>query len=228
MNCDELREVAPELAAGTLSGELRAEALAHLEHCAECRTEVDEHAAVVEELLSLVPYVEPPAGFGDRVLASLPGLSPPRAGRDTASRPRSGGHRLVLAAAAVVVLLAGAAGGWAMATATGARSGGADVSHQASGPLEEATFFSAGRPVGQMYAYWGSSSWVYMSVQQPAWSGRYSCELVESDGTVVTLGSFEVHDGAGWWAVPVHLQRASIRDAHLLDASGHVVATAAL
>ena len=38
--CEDVRELAPELALGLLTGEERAEALAHLEGCDGCRAEV--------------------------------------------------------------------------------------------------------------------------------------------------------------------------------------------
>ncbi|HZU79404.1 MAG TPA: zf-HC2 domain-containing protein [Acidimicrobiales bacterium] len=231
MTCDELRDLAPELAMGTLSGELRASALAHLEHCAACQSEVDELTAVVDELVAMAPRVEPPAGFEERVLAALPAAAP-GGGRNGAVVAI--GRRVArgpwVAVAAGLVLLAGGVGGWAVSQAT--QGGSATVAvgpdHEAPGPLEEATFFAAGSPVGHMYAYWGSSAWVYMSVARPSWAGRYSCELVRNDGAVVRLGSFEVTNGVGWWAVPVHVTGSDVRQARLLDANGQVVATAQL
>lgn len=58
--CTEVRDLIPELAAGVASREERAEALAHLARCPACRGELEETAAVVDDLLVLGPSKEPP------------------------------------------------------------------------------------------------------------------------------------------------------------------------
>lgn len=69
--CAWVREVAPEVALGLLTGEARAEALAHLERCEACRAEVAALAQVADEVLLAAPEAAPPPGFADRVLARL-------------------------------------------------------------------------------------------------------------------------------------------------------------
>ena len=76
MGCQEFSDVAAELALGVLTGRERAQALAHLDHCASCREEVGQLTATGEGLLGLLPSVEPPAGFEARVMDRL-GLSAP-------------------------------------------------------------------------------------------------------------------------------------------------------
>lgn len=71
MDCDELEAVAEDLALGLLTGEERAAALAHLEGCPACRSEVASLSAVADELVLLAPSVEPPPGFDGAVLARL-------------------------------------------------------------------------------------------------------------------------------------------------------------
>ena len=68
MTCEELRDLAPEIALGTVDGEERAEALRHLATCTECRRVVDQLSEVADELLMLAPVQEPPAGFESRVI----------------------------------------------------------------------------------------------------------------------------------------------------------------
>ena len=70
-DCARLRELAPELALGVLTGEERAEARKHLAACPECREYVLELTSVGDGLLALVPGAEPPLGFEDRVLSRL-------------------------------------------------------------------------------------------------------------------------------------------------------------
>ena len=76
MGCQEFSDVAAELALGVLTGRERAQALAHLDHCASCREEVGQLTATGEGLLGLLPSVEPPAGFETRVMDRL-GLTAP-------------------------------------------------------------------------------------------------------------------------------------------------------
>lgn len=69
MTCAELADVAAELALGVLTGRERAMALAHLDTCDACREDVRQLMETGEQLLELLPPVEPPAGFETRVLA---------------------------------------------------------------------------------------------------------------------------------------------------------------
>lgn len=69
--CARIRELAPELALGLLTGEARADALAHLERCEGCRADVAALAQVADEVLLAAPEVAPPPGFADRVVARL-------------------------------------------------------------------------------------------------------------------------------------------------------------
>ena len=71
MGCREFSDAAAELALGVLTGRERAQALAHLDHCASCREKVRQLTATGEGLLGLLPSVEPPAGFEARVMDRL-------------------------------------------------------------------------------------------------------------------------------------------------------------
>jgi hypothetical protein len=69
--CSRVREVAPEVALGLLTGEERAVALAHLEGCAGCRAEVASLAGAADEVLLTAPEVAPPGGFHAHVVSRL-------------------------------------------------------------------------------------------------------------------------------------------------------------
>jgi hypothetical protein len=71
MTCEELHEVAAELALDALTGRERADALAHLEKCAACRERVRQLTAAGGRLLELLPAAGPPVGFEVRVLKRL-------------------------------------------------------------------------------------------------------------------------------------------------------------
>lgn len=121
MSCDELEQIAPELALGTLDDDTRAEASKHIDACNDCRTEVARLREVTASLLLLAPEASPPAGFEGRVLdriARLDGIghtSSP-APSQTATRVPTGRRskqgpqrRRVVAAAAALIVLAGLA-----------------------------------------------------------------------------------------------------------------------
>lgn len=102
MSCDELHEIASELALDLLTGVERASALAHLEECQACRTEVVSLAATADELLVLAPAVEPPSHFADGVLHQLDELASPR----RVPPRRHVSRRVVALAAAAVIAIA--------------------------------------------------------------------------------------------------------------------------
>src|SRR4029450_1350136 len=77
MGCEQVRELASELALGIAEGEDRDAALRHLDGCSGCRQLVSELSSVGDELLQLAPAHDPPAGFESRGLAAL-AAPPPR------------------------------------------------------------------------------------------------------------------------------------------------------
>ena len=108
MDCDDLAEVAAQLALGVLTGRERAQAIMHLDRCGTCRERIRDLALTGEELLGLLPGREPPAGFETRVIGRL-GFT----GRHRRRPP--GRPRWMLAAAATVIAVAARLGGWACA-----------------------------------------------------------------------------------------------------------------
>src|SRR6266496_5521696 len=84
MGCDQVHELAPELAIGIADGQQRDTALRHAATCPGCRQLVAELSSVVDDLLLLAPSHEPPPGFAARTLARI---SPPAARRRRATRP---------------------------------------------------------------------------------------------------------------------------------------------
>ncbi|HEX4832532.1 MAG TPA: hypothetical protein VH478_15720 [Trebonia sp.] len=251
MNCAQLRDVAAELALGVLTGRERADALAHLERCEDCREHVRQLMATSEGLLGLLPASEPPAGFETRVLDRL-GLAPagpasPRAhapqsrlarlrrrGRDnrreSASRgPRS--RRLIAAAAIAVAVVGAGASGWQIGAST-ARPVAAPVA-AAPVPLSAATFLTATRTkVGQLFVYQAKPRWIYMSVDLPdnaslpAADGMVTCQVIGADGKATSVGTFRLDGGYGAWGSPDPWSDGTVRGARLLAADGTVLATA--
>src|SRR3954452_6960287 len=76
--CHETREMAAELALGTVEGEERGEALQHLADCPDCRAEVERVSDLADDLLLLPPHREARVGFESRVLGELLPASQPK------------------------------------------------------------------------------------------------------------------------------------------------------
>ncbi|MGH3124117.1 MAG: zf-HC2 domain-containing protein [Streptosporangiaceae bacterium] len=239
MGCREFSDVAAELALGVLTGRERAQALAHLDHCASCREKVRQLTATGEGLLGLLPSVEPPAGFEARVMDRL-GLAAPapspasRAswisrmsllGRKTApraapgqARPASRTRRALALAAVTLAVVAAGLGGWGLRPGTPAPAGT---------PLSSATLLSAShQAAGKIFLYKGSSRWLYMSVDMPAGNGRVICEVESGDGHITTVGSFRLTGGRGYWGSPVPATHGPLTGARLVGPGGTVLATA--
>jgi hypothetical protein len=236
MSCDELAEVAAELALGVLTGRDRAEAVAHLDRCETCREDVRQLMVTSEGLVGLLPEREPPAGFETRVLdrlgMSAPGSSPRRAGAGLARpaarvpSPRVPFPRRTLAAAAVALAVVGAGlGGWGV----GVTMSPHPVASQAQVPLSSAPFLTAShRSVGQLFIYRGkgSQNWVYMSVELPSGSGMVTCQVIGAGGKVSTVGSFRLTSGYGSWGSPAPGNFGAVHGALLVAPDGTVLATA--
>lgn len=251
--CVRFRAVSAEFALGVLPAEERDHAMAHLDACAACRAYQRADTAVADGLLALYPANEPSIGFEQRVAARIGqrNRKPPRTLRRSQgtlrrSQDRSGTQRwgwlagqgrLALAAAAVLVFALGAlAGGLLMGRAPlggGPPAAGPPAasvpplrpSTVASGLLD-APLLAEGRPVGEVYAYAGSPAWVYMSVDLGRGGDPLSCQLLRRDGTSITIGSFPVTAGRGYWGAPSPVLPDTLAGARVLAADGTLLATA--
>jgi hypothetical protein len=217
MSCDGFADVAAELALGVLTGRERAQALMHLEQCDACRESVRQLTMTGEELVGLLPAIEPPAGFETRVMERI-GLAvpgpPPVTGKDRVSLTR----RMLAVAAVVLAFAVAGLGGWGLRAGTSSPSS-----------LSSATLLSAShRTVGKIFVNSGSSPWMYMSVTTTSADTTVICQLVGSDGRVTTVGSFKLIDGYGYWGSPVPAGLGPLTGARLVSTDGTTVATASL
>ena len=247
MGCAEFADAAAELALGVLTGRERARALAHLDQCEACRENVRQLTVTGEELVGLLPTIEPPAGFETRVMerlglgtpATSPApdpvrqLSPARrfglkladwigggwTGRGGVSRPR----RILAAAAVTVAVIAAGLGGWGLHATTSSPTASA---------LSSATLLTAShQTAGKIYFYDAGSRWLYMSVNIPSGSGAADngtviCQVEGPDGHVTTVGSFRLTGGYGYWGSPDPVTSGPLTGARLVTTTGTVLATA--
>lgn len=226
MRCDEIRNLAPEIALGIADGEERAEALRHLSTCAECRRALDQLSQVADDLLVLAPVEEPPAGFESRVVEAM-GLE---AGSRRRRRPRWLtlrwlAPRLGPALATAAVTTAALIAVYHDDRQTAERYRGvldeANGQYFQAGPLED----ESGTRGGVAFGYEGSPSWLLVTVKPGHRDAVETAELVTTDGRTIPLPSFRL-DARGSWggAIPVKLYKvASIR--LLGDQPGEILQT---
>ncbi|MEC4019807.1 hypothetical protein [Streptomyces sp. H27-D2] len=219
MTCDRLRELDAELALGILPAEERARAVAHLDRCPGCREHIEQLTLVGDGLLGLLPGTEPPVGFETRVTDRL-----------NQSRPARRRHRLLrprVAAASAALAIAFGFGGWAVGAAVDdAPAPSAPTAVRANADLAQAALVADGHEVGRIFAHPGSPGWVYMSVDLEGADGTVRCRLERTDGTTVSVGSFTLKGGYGYWGAPADVNPATVSGARLLAADGSVLATA--
>ena len=221
MDCDDLAEVAAELALGVLTGRERAQAIVHLDRCDACREHVRNLAVTEEELLALLPGHEPPVGFETRVIGRLASGRPGGAAGRHRGPPLRRPRWMLAAAAAVIAVVAGV-GGWAMRPAPG------PAGQTAQSALRTAALVTASHQrVGQVFLGSGAGTpWLYMTVDAAPGAGTVVCQVVGRDGRIMTIASFSLAGGHGHWGSPEPIQPAALAGARLTTAAGQVLATA--
>jgi len=83
-----------------------------------------------------------------------------------------------------------------------------------------------GRTVGQIAAYRGDPSWVFMSIRDPGMNGTLGCRIQLRDGRTAAKDTLVVHNGAGEFARTISTDVGQFRGATLLASDGSVLATA--
>jgi Putative zinc-finger len=210
LTCAQVRELAPELALGILSGAERAEVVLHVNGCARCQAYVAELTDAADAIPQLAPEAEPPIGFESRVLRRLDE-------RERRTRRRWLAVAAAVAAAAIIVSI------------TVVRIVESDdTTDTAVGPTVTAV---AGAPVAVPMrggAVDASAGWAFVndhhgvaiSVDYGIPSGAYEVRVTPVHGATTSIGDMRVTDGRGSWtgrsAAPL---RAGARIA-LVDASG--------
>lgn len=194
--CDELRELAPELALGIVEGEERGRALEHLADCPECRRRVDELTEVADELLLLAPHKEVPVGFESRVLGRVLPSPPPRRRRRRLA--------LVLAPAAAAVASVAITLGIVWNDVQTGRSYQGTL-EKANGKQFEAYSLYGGQSfAGTVFSYQGAPNWLLITVDPAHRADLRSAQLVMDDGRQVPLNWFHLDpSGSSGGGIPV-------------------------
>jgi Putative zinc-finger len=209
MSCEQVRQLAPELALGIADGAERAAALRHLAECPACRRVVEDLSEVTDELLMLAPEREPPAGFESRVLARI---RPPQ---PLTLKPR---RRRSLVAALAGAVTAAAVTAVLMLNAYDderriAAHYRATLAQAHGSYFEAATLRSAsGARAGVVFAYRGTPSWIFVVVERPFRATASGGELVLDGGRRVPLPSLRIDParGSAGQALPVDLHDVAV------------------
>ena len=147
-----------------------------------------------------------------------PGGGQPRGGQHSGTR-RPGRLRRALAAAAVgVAVVAAGLGGWRI---------GVSTASTAEGQLSSASLLTANQEsAGHIFFYSGDPSWLFMSIDMGSGDEPVTCQLIDANGQVTTVGTFRLADGYGSWGSPDPGPVTNLRGARLVSATGAVLATA--
>src|SRR5215468_2252179 len=236
MGCDQVRDLAADLAIGIADGQERDAALRHAATCPSCQRLVAEFSSVVDDLLLLAPSHEPPPGF---TAATLARISPPASRRRRATRPgaqqppgRRWPPRLAVAASIIAALAVGA-GAVYQGTATDRRLA---ASYRAVLAQGHGSFFTAA-PVhgptgtaGTVFGYQGNPSWLWADVYLPnASAQRYSVQLITRDGRHLPAGTAVLggtHDT--WWADQIPINLTNLAQLRFIAADGQTTMVAHL
>jgi hypothetical protein len=220
MDCARFQDMVDELALDLLTGADRADALAHLDECHTCRSEVASLTDAADELLLLTPTSAPDPGFEDRVLQRLatPARRPTFMGSHRARRRRRVAAGLVAAAAAVVLVVA-------LAFNSG----------RPSSSVAGKMVTSQGAVVGQVAVHGDHPAVV--SMRLPGWDalvraygspgpGDYALAVALRDGAhhLVALGA--QHDGQ--WRVQLTGRARDVDSVSIVDRSGRAWCSARL
>lgn len=213
VTCSEVRELAPELALGIVSGPERAEALLHASECGPCRALVGELAEAADALTLLAAEAEPPPGFEDRVLAAL------RAGRRRSRRRLVAAGAAVAAAAAIVSIV-----GVRVVESTQESTRSA----VAVSDMRKARMVGAnGVEVGNVFVSDGRPAAVVVNVNYGVPSGTYDIQF-RSGSATKRLGTMSIAEEHGSWASVRTLPNGANGSVTLVDGNGNAVCEARL
>ena len=215
--CGSVQGELPELALGTLSGRERAEVLGHVGTCPRCSSELQRLSAVSDMLLLLAPTAEPPVGFELRLADRLRGGGLPQG--STRRRRRVG----ALCAAGVATGVLGFGLGAFLSPGTSHSQ-----TQSASGRVTTANLIAYGRSLGIVTISPGRPAWMFVTVNDVAWTGTLRCTVTLAGGKVDTVGNFRLSGGYGAWGAALAASSGQVRTVRLIASDGVILATARL
>jgi Putative zinc-finger len=208
--CADVRERAPDLALGALTGPERADVVAHLDGCPSCQALVGEYASVADALLELVPEAQPGAELAPPVLEAM---------RPTPLRRRRR-HRVAAMVAAAALVITAATG---VTVAVFARDGDGGSSTATTSALRSAPMVGAGDvTVGRVVSTGDRPPKLAVSVDYWVPDGHYELTAQDGNGTAEPVGALRVAAGRGTWTGRAEALDHPVAIA-LVDEAGNVV-----
>jgi hypothetical protein len=133
--------------------------------------------------------------------------------------------RAVLAGVAASVALIGGTFAVTEATQNTVTPAAVPIPHRSD--LRTATFEAKnGSVLGQIVAYRGHPSWVFMNIGVTESKGTILCKLQLNDGSIVSAGMIRINGGTGQLSKTIHADIGRLRGAKLFSPSGVVMASA--
>lgn len=207
-SCTSVRERAPDLALGALTGPERAEVVAHLDGCPSCQALVGEYASVADALLDLVPEAQPATELATPILATM-----------QPARHRRRRHRVVALAAAAIIAICAATG----VTAALVSGGGSGNSSSAAPALRSAPMIGSGNlTVGRVVSTGDRPPKLAVSVDYWVPDGHYQVAAFAGNGEAEPVGVLQVSGGRGAWTGRATAVGHPVA-VELVDDSGNVV-----
>jgi hypothetical protein len=190
LSCGEVRELAPELALGILSGAERAEVVLHVNGCARCQAYVAELTEAADAIPQLAPEAEPPPGFEARVVRRL-GEGERRVRRRWLAVAAAVAAAAMIISVTVVRVIESNDSSTVTALGTPpTRAPSAPVAVAMEGGVLD---LAAG------WAYVSDHHGVAVAVNYGIPSGEYSVMATTTRGDASSLGTMQVTDGRGSW-----------------------------
>lgn len=207
-----------ELATGAVVGAERALALQHVVSCGTCLHELSQLSRASDELLSLAPDTEPPAGFESAVIATMTGGE-----RTRPAKPGTRKRFLLGLAAAVLAAAVGAAAVW-QSTADDRRATHDQEQTLSVGRGTQLSAFpittASGSPAGTMFLYAGDPSWLVVSVAGAPADGAYAMTVHNRDGRSYRAGACQVDQGIGMDSYRLRHPAADVASVELTGPGG--------
>jgi hypothetical protein len=209
LGCDEMEELAPELALGTLTGAERAEAVGHLASCPDCQRRAAELAQVVDSLLVLAPEDDPSPDFAAGVLARTVGKQP----ADQVPERRATRRRWALVGSIAAAVLAGLV----FTVVALVR----DDREEADTVRTAVATYDGGRSVCRAVINEIDPAWLFVSLDEPGEErAGYDVEVRFDTGETARVGRIDLRDGHGELAVTLDLQGSRAHSVRLIGADG--------
>lgn len=214
-SCEQIRDIAPEMALNITSGDDRAGVIAHISSCSKCRALVEDLSKTADAILLLGPEHEPPGGFESKVLAQFNAV-------------RRSRRFVWLGAAAAVILAAALAAGSVLWVTADER----EVAAHYQAALEEANgeYFGVkplhaddGTKVGNVFNYGGHTSWLFV-VFDDAEAGSYRVQLVTEGGERTDLGDVSISSSTETWGTDITVELRDVAALRFVTETGDTMA----